>query len=51
MQTLTSLHLCDNKIRDVGAEHLATALRENTVTFLHVSSATHSLSHADTQIA
>ena len=52
-QTLTSLNLRSNQIGDVGAQHLATALRENKVMSIEICSsliATHSLSHTDTHI-
>ena len=52
-QTLTSLDLQINRIGAVGAQHLATALRENKVMSIEICSsliANHSLSHTDTHI-
>ena len=52
-QTLTSLDLNSNQIGDVGAQHLATALRENKVMSIEICSSlitTHSLFHTDTHI-
>jgi hypothetical protein len=34
MQTLTTLNLAQNEIGDKGAEHLANALRHNTVSLV-----------------
>jgi hypothetical protein len=48
-QTLTTLHLRSTQIRDKGAQHLADALRNNTVTLIISSSISYTRLHFFTQ--
>jgi hypothetical protein len=44
-QALTTLNICNNQFGDIGAEHLADALRNNTVSLIFPSSISYAYLH------